>query len=162
MGIMTAEVIVGSEHTFRDGIDPLVRVELWENSRPAWLIRSGYDEVEVRMIPTLEHMVEDLMLFIGLHVLRDEGLRRTADQTMKRGTLPDLALYDAFDAQSRKDLYKQCRGLRYPLTLIFLVFDTSSLSYIKEILAGYDISVRVFREDRKAHEAFVREEKVNR
>jgi hypothetical protein len=162
MGIMTAEVIVGGEHTYHDGIHPFVRVELWENSRPAWLIKTGSDEISVRMIPTLEHMVEDLMLFIGLHVLEDEDLVALAKEYRRAGDLEDLSLYDSFSEEARKALYRRCRRLRYPMTLVFLVFDTSSLSYIKEILAGYDVRVRVFREDRQAHEAFVLEERVSR
>lgn len=162
MGIMTAEVIVGSDHPFHDGIHPQVRVELWENSRPAWLIKKGNEEVAVRMIPTLDHMVEDLMLLIGLHVVRDQGLIDAVEKSIQNGSLEDLALYEAFDEKQRRALYQRCRMVAYPLTLVFLIFDTSSLSYIKEILADYDVSVRVFREDREAHEAFVLEKEVTR
>jgi hypothetical protein len=75
----TALILVGHPHPYDGGIIPTHLVQLCEGSRPVWVLsRIGGPEADplppVRWVPTGDHPLEDALLLIGLHAIRDEDL----------------------------------------------------------------------------------------
>ncbi|WP_121661857.1 hypothetical protein [Metabacillus litoralis] len=74
MGTFTAQLLVGQAHPYEGGICGITHtLQLSENGRPAWVLVSTNDEKDTKItkitwIPTLEHMLEDALLMIGLYV----------------------------------------------------------------------------------------------
>lgn len=81
MGTLTAQVLIGTPHTFHDGISPTYAMYLSENDRPAWvLLRHDPLEPETTeriatWIPTVEDMLEDGLLMLAAHVANSVGVR---------------------------------------------------------------------------------------
>ena len=82
MGIFTAQILVGHDHRNHGGIIPSHAVYWSENSRPAWILDTidlfsdDIDKKKVCWIPKVDNMLEDAMLLIGIHVIKDETVIR--------------------------------------------------------------------------------------
>ena len=77
---MTAHIFAGTEHLFHGGINASHSLALYENSRPAWVLTSFVTDEYSRhkkpvvWIPTVEHMMEDGLLLLGLRVWKTAEL----------------------------------------------------------------------------------------
>jgi len=98
---MTAQMLIGAGHPNHDGIGPSHYLYLSENSRPAWLLveqnvftNNKKREAKIVWIPTVEDMLEDAFLMIGLHVVKDQGMVELI-KTFNKAALSDrLEMYD--------------------------------------------------------------------
>ncbi|MCK8827814.1 hypothetical protein MWH25_08680 [Natroniella acetigena] len=153
MGTMTAQVLVGNSHPNHGGINPSHYLFLSENSRPAWILvpqnifpgggRGKRDKVT--WIPTLENMLEDALLMIGLYVLEDENLIELARQYFNDFESEHIALYDDISEGDRKRLYQECRKLDYDFKIVITTFDSKRFNF--KVLEEYLMDVSVCTPD---------------
>ena len=150
MATLTAQIIVGRGHPNDDGIIPTHQIFLSENSRPAWVLKPE-NTLSARMvgprkvvwIPTLENMLEDALLMVAIHIVRDEGVVRLAKQFCADFDATRLQLYDDFNEEQRKELYLKCRKVSDYPKLIVSTFKRSHIENQLSILREYSMDIEV-------------------
>ena len=144
MASMTAQILIGNSHPFHGGINPTHKIYLSENSRPALILtqediheqntKDTFDKVT--WIPTLENMLDDILLMISYFILKDEIISQELSKIGSK-KLSFLEMYEDISEETRLKLYKSNKdiiGGYKDLKLIFSIFKGSSLiSAIKEI-----------------------------
>ncbi len=82
MATFTAHILVGHSHPNHGGISPSHALFLSENSRPTWILiplglpgsESTTGHNSITWVPTVEHMLEDALLMIAVHVLQERSI----------------------------------------------------------------------------------------
>ena len=119
MGTFTAQILIGQKHTYESGIINITHtLYLTENGRSAWIL-SPWDEfstnkenqIKITWIPTLENMLEDAMVMIGLYVLKDKELIALANQYFQRQYTDNMILYNDITPEGLQELYEQARSI---------------------------------------------------
>ena len=84
----TAFIVVGSRPYITYGLpNPGYLLVLYENDAPSWELIPLYPDMKekpVIWIPTINGMLEDALVMIGVHVVRDEKLRKLAREIFKQ------------------------------------------------------------------------------
>jgi hypothetical protein len=148
MATLTAEILVGSPHPNHDGINPTHYMFLSENSRPAWMlvpenIFQETPEAKITWIPTIENMLEDALLMIAIHVLKEEEIVKLAEKFFTN-TKPHWAeLYRDISKEDREALYEKCRKIENKYKIILTVFATSTIHSQLAVLEHYKMDVEV-------------------
>lgn len=151
MATFTAHILVGHAHPNHGGITPTHQLYLSENSRPAWLltgsgVRNGASATPTEMItwiPTLENMLEDALLMIALHIVRDSAVTELAGRAFK-STIPDVVtLYKDIDRQDLDRLYERSRVADFNRKLVLTVLEPSTLIGRLGVLEKYRMDVEV-------------------
>ncbi len=152
MSTITAQVLVGRMNPNHNGINPTHLLCLSENSRPA-LILLDEDLSSSRKkrnrsvwIPTIEDMVNDIMLMIGALVLKDKKIVDIIKNYLKEKNLNNIELSSDFQPQDLKELYaanKEIMKNYKDLKVTLSVFDESSLENKLSTLKDYDINIEV-------------------
>ncbi len=144
MATMTAQILIGSPHTYHGGINPTHKIYLSENSRPALILtrediheKGTKDTFEkVTWIPTLENMLDDILLMVSFFILKDEYISQELSKIDVK-KLNFLEMYEDIDKETRLKLYKSNKeiiGGYKDLKFIFSIFEGSSLiSAINEV-----------------------------
>lgn len=150
MGAFTAQILVGHEHRYGGGIIPSHAVFLSENSRPAWILK----ELEVaegnscsefiRWIPTIDNMLDDAMLLIGIHVVKDEVVIKAARNVCKFDSLNELELYEAFTSEDLTSLYDLVRASSVEYRIALTVFNVSHIFDQCRVLDLYQCRANIF------------------
>lgn len=146
MGTITAQILVGAAHPYHGGIQPTHSLYLSENDRPSWsLIRQNMlmgvdiaDSEKILWIPTLERMLEDAVLLIAVHVVRDKRITALAKKYFKGDSLTRVSMYDDFQPDHRGELYSACQALA-GFKVVVTAFSGSSLFKHLQALKGYGI-----------------------
>jgi hypothetical protein len=159
MATMTAQILIGSPHPYHGGIIPSHKIYLSENSRPALIMAKeniGEDSYEqntknafdkVTWIPTLENMLDDILLMVSFFILKDKYI---SEELLKidNKKLSFLELYEDIDEKTRFDLYqsnKKVIGGYKDLKFIFSIFKGSALiaetNKIKDYKIDYELCV---------------------
>lgn len=158
MGV-TAFVIVGSRPSFTPGIpNPGYLLLLYENDRPAWELVPLYPELQkdlgrhsIVWIPSIENMLEDALLMIGIYVVKDEELIEKAKITF-RGSLDErIEIYD-FDRKELENLRSIARKKlqNYDIALVIIPEEDSTIRRQLGILRKYgDLWYQVSLPDKK-------------
>jgi hypothetical protein len=150
MGTFTAQILVGHDHIYHGGITPSHAVFLSENSRPAWILKNldvfkKVNESEsVRWIPTLENMLDDAMLLIGIHVIKDKAVIKAAKEFCKSDNLNDLELHEAFTPKDLQTLYELVRTSKIEYCIALTVFNESHIINQFKTLDQYACKANVF------------------
>ncbi len=146
---MTAQILVGSDNYFHGGINPTHACFLSENSRPAWVLVPlpslvlGSLEVPSEppvWIPTLEHMLEDALLMLALHLVKPPELMALADQQFRCNWRQRAELYTDITMEALAELRAVLRGVKPAPRLGKLVVTVMEGSHIQEktgVLAEY-------------------------
>jgi len=163
MASMTAQLVVGHSDMYHGGIYPTHIVWLSENSRPAWVLEAAmrdssgapgadpkdqdqptWTQERVTWVPSApEHILEDGLLLIALHVLRDESVLELAKSRLPalfEGEWLDLTKLEA-DALS--ELREQCSRSELAYKLIVTVLGGSALEEQLPILEQFPMEVEV-------------------
>lgn len=155
MGTYTAFVFFGKEHEFHGGIIPSHMLMLSENDRPAWLLfklplhlQEGFKPLTPIIIPTLEHMLEDGLLLLGLLALRDGKLCAEAARVFGEGwerlSHIELYNYNLSDVERLRLLNKEAlessRG-----KLVIAALAGSSIRVDKKKLQDWRIGVELLK-----------------
>lgn len=148
MGTFTAQILVGIGHPYHDGIEPSHRLYLSENSRPSWIlvpdslggVSSGS---KVTWIPTLENTLEDALLMIGIHVVKDPDLVEMASHFIGSQENNWVVVNEDIDPLHLDMLYQRCRSLENTFKLVVTVFRGSSVEEQLKVLKDYKMDVEV-------------------
>jgi hypothetical protein len=144
MSTMTAQFLIGDAHPYDGGINPTHSLFLSENSIPR-LILSSLDSSEEKIVwlPTLEHMLEDILLMISLHVWKDEELTRMAEQFFRKNNNKNILLYEDIEAKALEMMRERVRQFEGSGKLTISVFRGSSILNQLPILQNYQMDVEV-------------------
>jgi len=151
MATLTAQILVGSSHPFGDGIIPSHYLFLSENSRPSWkLVRANvfqetktYKLSKIVWIPTVENMLEDALLMVAIHVLKNKEIIKIAKDYSSKIESQLLELYSDLNNKQRDILYQKCRELSEFPKIIISVFRSSTIEEQITVLEKYKMEVEV-------------------
>jgi hypothetical protein len=116
---------------------------LSQNSRPGWgLFAMHSNEPQAVWIPTLEDLLEDGLLMIGLLVVKAPKLVAAA-KVFRKAYTGRIQMYDDIDQSDRKQLYELCREIGPPLKLVLTVLEGSSVASQLSVLSRYRFDVEV-------------------
>jgi len=126
MGTLTANILIGSPHPNKDGIIPSHYMFLSENSAPSWtLVKENVDNEDknkypnIVWLPTVENMLEDGLLMVATHVLKNHEILEMAKDYTNQIESKRLELYSDLDDGQRNNLYQKCRELsKFPKLII--------------------------------------------
>lgn len=144
MSSVTAQILVGVAHQNHGGIIPFHQMFLRENSRPSWTLTcldESAGEPPVTWIPSIEHMLEDGLLMIGLYLVKDESLRAVAGNVLERDTSEILDIND-LDEEKRSELYTACCQIT-GCKIVLTVLEGSAIRNQCGILKDYGIEVEL-------------------
>jgi hypothetical protein len=151
MATFTSQILIGKKHSYDSGIINITHIlYLSENSRPVWVL-SPTDEFKekeesqqkVIWIPTLENMLEDALVMIGLYVVKDKELIRLANQSFKQPDKDFIELYDDIQSEDLQKLYHQARRIEGSHKIVVSVFQGSSIFPQLPVLREYQNDIEV-------------------
>ena len=150
MATLTAQVLIGTPHQNHGGIEPTHYLFLSENSRPAWILvpenifnEESAEFKKITWIPTMENMLEDALLMIAIHVIRDEEIRNLAERYFRNETTEWAELYEDIDEGDLESLREKCREIGNRYKIVITVFEGSSARSDVKILENYKMDVEV-------------------
>lgn len=121
-----------------------------EGSHPEWY---WHPESPVTWIPRgPQHGLEDALLMIAIHVLRDEALLQMVRErcpalaaTRADGPLPDGGFPSPGDMDEGLlvELQERCSELRWDFKLVITIFEGSMLTWQQHVLENYGMAVEV-------------------
>ncbi|TAJ44059.1 hypothetical protein [Methanofollis fontis] len=162
MGTITAQILVGSPHPYHDGLMPTHQVFLSENSRPAWVLtRPGlapplhtrpprgeegprrHPHRRITWIPGGPgHILEDALVMIAYHVIRDPGVVALADDSIG-GIGGERLSLDAASDDCLEEIRGRCRQVENWPKLILSAFQGSSVLSQLPVIERYPMEVEV-------------------
>jgi hypothetical protein len=144
---VTAQILVGQGHPNHGGIDPSHAALLFENDRPGWRLLPLHPEEDSPRIgwtPTTEHMLEDGLLMIAVHVWQPPTLVQALREEVSEGQMATLELYRDMDSPKLQHLHEECRAGSYSQQKVVLtVLEESSIRQQLDVLEGYEIDMEV-------------------
>ncbi len=148
MSTVTAQILVGQPHTYHGGIGPTHYLFLLENSKPVWVLAneniSRYTRVRrIRWIPTIRNMLEDALLMIGVHVIKDKELIDMAMSFNLDYKKPMIELYSTFSDEQLNKLYKKCKEIENFPKIVVVALNESTIKGQLDILEKYKMDVNV-------------------
>lgn len=139
MATITAQLLIGEAHTWHGGIMNATTINLYENSRPAWVYEpADRKEENIYWVPTVENMLEDGLLLVAVHIWRNDDIIRTLKATVGNDNLKQLELYN-LPKEDRDILYEKCRVLSNGGKVILSVFSGSTLLGQAGIMERYQV-----------------------
>ena len=163
MGSVTAQIIVGTTHPYHGGIVGKSALYLWENDRPAWVLTPLFmdgratrrPQPPVRWNPTVERMLEDALVMVGVYVVRDKALLDLLAGRELDAVKTALPMYDVFTVAERDALYAGARSIKEWPYLVLTVLDGSTTRNNLAALEHYSMDVDVCLPcDRQARSAW--------
>jgi len=143
MSTVSATILVGTADQNHGGIDPTHQLLLNENDRPSWsLFRLHSARPQAVWIPTIEDMLEDGLLMVGLLVAQDARLLAAAT-AFRRGDSERIEMYDDVVESDRRRLYELCRNLGPSTKTVITVLRGSSVEGQLGVLRKYQFGVEV-------------------
>ena len=154
MATFTAHVLIGGSHPNHDGILPTHALLLSENSRPALALgpfdvgdrEARPDEPPPRRIvwiPHPDHIVDDLILQVAVHVVRESGVIAQAKTIVEDiGTTDHLDLSELTEAD-RKTLSSACRAVENFPKLVVTILSGSTLARSAPRFEDYSMDIEV-------------------
>lgn len=111
MATITVQLLIGEAHTWHGGIMNAATINLYENSRPAWVYEPAKRKEEnIYWVPTIENMLEDGLLLAAVHIWRNEDIIGTLREAAGNDNLNQLELYN-LSKEGRDIIYEKCRVL---------------------------------------------------
>lgn len=151
MATFTAQILIGSAHPNHGGINPTHQLYLSENSHPAWLLVPAIAANRVpsmpsetlTWIPTHENILEDALLMIALHVVRDPGVSEAAERLLRTKTPSFATLREDIDKQDLQHLHEKSRAVETGVKLVITVMEGSTVMGQLKVLEQYRMEVEV-------------------
>lgn len=149
MSTVTAQMLVGTAHPNHGGINPTHALYLAENSRPVWTLvgtnlrRGGRGRMrEFIWIPTTENMLEDGLVMVGVHVLKDPQIVQLAERfgLLEKST---VEVYRDLGVDTRELLYEASRQVQARYKVILTVLDGSSIAKQLPVLERHAMDIEV-------------------
>lgn len=150
MATLTAQILIGEPHPFKDGIIPSHYLFLSENSQPSWkLVKTNIYQVnnkkfpEIKWNPTVENMIEDGLLMVAIHIIKNKEIIKIAKDFSSKIDSQTLELYSDLNDKQRDILYEKCRELSVFPKLIISIFRSSTIEKQLAVLEKYRMEVEV-------------------
>ena len=134
MATFTAQGLIGRSHPNHDGIFPTHALMVSENSRAALVLVpfKGFDKDEpvpdgaaprrIVWIPDPQHVVDDLILQVCIHVLHQTAVTEQAEAIVAGLSTADYADLSDLSPADRKVLSTVCRGVEgFPKLVVTLL-----------------------------------------
>lgn len=157
MGIFTAQILVGGSSRNYGGINPSHYMFLWENSTPTWNLvdenifrKPGDGNNRIFWVPSgVEHMLEDALLMIAYHIVKDPEVIQIAREAIKDLESPGVQLHLSLDKNMRDVLIARCRAIENWPKLVITVTSGSSVSNQVDVINNYNMDVEICMSSRK-------------
>lgn len=137
MASLTATILIyGAQHE----LDTPYLIELTENSRPALILHQFTPDTKpVVIIPTLEDMANDVLLMVGVYILKQ------VEPSVQLNKNQGQSLYDLLTEDERRALYTQSiKAIKdSSLSFIFTLLDGSHLLQQVEKLKSMPINIEI-------------------
>lgn len=150
MATLTAQILIGSPHPNHDGLNPTHYLFLSENDRPAWVLvdqnifqkeRSSFPKII--WIPTAERMLEDALLMVVIHILKNREIVKMAKGFFSEIESNGVELYSNLNESQRNKLYQKCRKISDFPKIIISAFRGSTIEKQLAVLKQYKMDVEV-------------------
>ncbi len=145
MGSANAFIMVGKSDP--DGLYPTHCLFLYENDKPAWVLTPvlSKEYSKIIWIPTVEHMLEDALLMIGIYVLKDENLVSLAKKFFRNINRDRIWLYDDIEKENLQRLREVCKEIipKYNVKIIIAITLGSTILRQIGVLKDYKIECEV-------------------
>ncbi len=150
LSTVTAQILVGQGHPYHDGINPSHRLYLLENSRPSLVLlpESLTGEAngnKVIWVPTLESTLEDALLMIAIHVIKDPEIVRLASLFFANKDNNWVVMHEDITPENLAVLHQHCRRLENTCKLVITVLRGSHLEDQLKVLKEYKMDLEVCR-----------------
>lgn len=150
MATLTAQVLIGSTHPNHDGINPTHYLFLSENNRPAWmLVEQNIAQADqtsferITWIPSVENMLEDAILMVAVHIVKDQGVLEMAKAFSNNIESKRLEVYEELIPSERNMLYLKCQDISEFPKFIISVFRDATIEKQLPILEKYKMDIEV-------------------
>jgi hypothetical protein len=151
MSTFTAQILVGMPDSQLGGIIPTHFLFLSENTRPEWILvpenvfkegfRSGFDKIT--WIPTAESIMEDALLMIVVHIVRDQEIKTMSEQFLRNKFVDFADLDKDITSENLKRLHEICRQVDLPYKVVITALKGSSIGSQHEVVEKYKMDVEV-------------------
>jgi hypothetical protein len=120
-------------------------LHLSENGRPAWILQATDKAVgnTITWIPTLEHMLEDALLMIGIYVLKEEALCKMAECYFANKRKNFVELYDDINPTQLLKLCERSLEISSDTKIMISVFEGSSIQNQLPVIRKYEYDFEV-------------------
>ena len=151
MTTLTAQMLIGHGHQGHGGFEPTHYAFFSENDRQAWILTpqnlAGPSEApgpsKIIWLPTQENPLEDGLLMLAVHVLKDPDVVEAVSGVFRNPDLAGLQIMKGVPPSMREALYNLCRGLDYRYRVVLTVMNGSSLIEHLGRLEDYQIDFEV-------------------
>jgi len=154
MGSANAFIMVGRPDFLHNGIYPTHCLILHENDKPWWVLTPIFrfpDECKPKncniivWIPTVEQVLEDALLMIGIYIIKDKELVSLAKKFFKNMEGNRIWLYDDIEKEDLKKLREVCKKVlpKYNLKIVVAITLDSTILHQIDVLKDYKIVCEV-------------------
>lgn len=96
-------------------------------------------------IPTVENSLEDALLMIGIHVVKDAELVALAGQFIRSKENNWVVVHEDVSPENLSLLYQRCRAMENTFKLVITIMRGSLIGTQLKILEDYSMDVEVCR-----------------
>ncbi len=150
MATLTAQILVGRAHPNHDGINPTHYLFLSQNDRPAWVLmpenvfgRRSTGAERITWLPTVEYMLEDALLMIAVHVLKNREIVKLSNSYFLNKDHNRAELYHDILESHLGELREKSRALRGDHKVILTVLKDSTILHQLSVLERYKMDLEV-------------------
>jgi len=125
-------------------------IRLVEGDRPAWKVElpvEGKPPRELMWIPSLEHTLDDLVVMMGLHLVKHQGLLELAQVATDVDLMADYVEVYTIPLDVREKLYAAAREVDGNFKMALVIFNSCILEQGRrlETVSNYSFDVEICR-----------------
>ncbi len=149
MGTMTAQLLIGKAHPYEGGIYPSHYMFLSENGTASWTLyeinspNKPSKPYIANWIPTVDYLLEDAIVMIGLYVIKDEELIGLAKRYIANFEDTQIRLYEHASELGLEKLRARAKQIEQQYKITLSGFYGSSILNQIEVLEKYQMEVEV-------------------
>jgi hypothetical protein len=156
MSTTTAIAMIGDAHSYDGGVSAKHLLYLTENSRPSlqlFRLQTNAQEPRLGLVaiwtPTVENILEDLLLLIAAAASGDSALRQEILRSVAADELSKLCLYGIAE-ERRKELYGLLLKTKLSTKLVLTLLEGCTLLNQIDRLPQYDLDCELCISSRAA------------
>jgi len=123
---------------------------LLENFRPSWILvnqnifdQPGVKEKRIVWIPTVENMLEDALVMIAIHVIKNKKIIDLAQKMFENIEVSHVEVYQNLTDTQRQQIYQECRRIEKWPKFVITVIGGSSIKRQLSVLKKYSIKAEL-------------------
>lgn len=154
MATITANILIGKPHPNHNGIISSHFIFLSENDRPALILVEANSNNQtnnyhkITWIPSVETMLEDLLLMIGINIIKNQNLNLEFYKNLNNNEKTFTEILKYFDKKTLNTLYMMNKKVIEEikdLKIIISIFKGSTLENQVQRLKKYIINIEICR-----------------